>query len=109
MEKKSKTVLKDPQPHHKLVDHVKAAKAAPDPNNNPAKNVVILGDDGLFHLISNDEWLKAPVVDPKTDPGYPTLETLSKDGTYLAYLPTATPIGTVCTLVNLQSILKNNT
>ncbi len=72
----------------------------------PNGNIIVLGDDGLFHVVSRDTWTAAPVVSPD-DPSYPTLVVLANNGVYLANLPDGIGggIGEICTLVNVQSII----
>jgi hypothetical protein len=84
------------------------AHVAADPGGTPKENVIILGDDGKFYLVTKAVWSAQPTI-PTTDPGYGALVTLEKNGVYLSYLPSAGGggVGSVCTLVNLQSILKN--
>jgi hypothetical protein len=84
------------------------AVKTPNAGTDPTESVVVFGDDGQFHLLTKDTWSAAPVIG-SDDAGYATLKTLVSEGTYLAYLPSGAGIGTVCTLVNLQTIIKNNT
>lgn len=72
----------------------------------PNGNIIVLGDDGLFHVVSRATWTAAPVVS-QTDASYPTLALLANNGVYLADLPDGIGggIGEVCTLVNVQAII----
>jgi hypothetical protein len=83
--------------------------ANPVKSTNPAQpngNIIVLGDDGLFHVVSRATWTAAPVVST-TDASYPTLALLANNGVYLADLPDGIGggIGEVCTLVNVQAII----
>lgn len=71
-------------------------------------NVLLLGDDNKFHMVSRDMWTAAPVI-PDDDPSLPTLNELAACGVYLAELPESIGggIGQFCTLVNLGYILQN--
>jgi hypothetical protein len=85
------------------------APGNPVKSANPAQpngNIIVLGDDGLFHVVSRATWTAAPVVSP-TDASYPTLALLANNGVYLADLPDGIGggIGEVCTLVNVQAII----
>jgi hypothetical protein len=71
-------------------------------------NVLVLGDDGQFHIVSREMWKSAPSV-PADDPSLPTLNQLANCGVYLAELPDSTGggIGEFCTFVNLAYIIQN--
>jgi hypothetical protein len=81
-------------------------KSAGTHGSQPNGNILVLGDDGLFHVIDRALWQSAPVVDT-SDSSYPTLELLASNGVYLADLPDGFGgnIGEICTLINLQAII----
>jgi hypothetical protein len=86
----------------------KVRGTAADVGDDPKKNVIILDDDGQFYLIKRSDWEKPENVIPSTDPSFGTLEMMSKEGTFLAGLPDDSNggVGSWCTLVNVQSVLK---
>jgi hypothetical protein len=88
----------------------KIAPANPSPRataSQPNGNVLVLGDDGLFHVVDRAMWQAAPVVDTN-DPSYPILTELAENGVFLADLPDGigAGIGEFCTFVNVQAIIK---
>ncbi|MGB8294795.1 MAG: hypothetical protein WCG85_05155 [Polyangia bacterium] len=82
------------------------------PNNqddsDPKYTVVIIGDDGCFYKLTKEDWKKYPAkgLDGQSQG---VVNQLKEFGSYLAYIPTeiAVGIGWWCTVVNLQSIVRN--
>jgi len=77
-------------------------------NTDTKHNIIVYSDDGNYYLITSGDWGQ-PI--PGNDPSLAILDPLTRGGAYLAYVktgPLGGGIGTVCTLVNLQSILNNN-
>jgi hypothetical protein len=75
--------------------------------DDPTQTLVIIGDDGKVYKLLGSEWKKHPVVSSEQ---IGVIEQLKEFGTYLAYLPPdiAVGLGTLCMVVNLEAILKNN-
>ena len=76
-------------------------------NHDPNYTVIIVGDDGESYKITKDVWqkdeYKLTVVENSV------VSQLTKWGSYLAFIPPKLAIGfgSICTVVNLDSILKN--
>ncbi len=72
---------------------------------DPRTNIIVIGDDGEPYMITKDQWKKLP-----SEGGQGVINQLKEFGVYLAYIPPdiAVGFGEICTVVNLQSILKNN-
>jgi hypothetical protein len=73
--------------------------------------VVIIGDDGNYYKLLRKEWHQEKYkVTPSNMAQAGVINQLRQWGTYLAYLPTdvAAGVSNLCTLVNLEAVLKNN-
>lgn len=76
--------------------------------SDPAKTLVIVGDDGQIYKLTREVWAKDEYRVPDLG-SVGVVRQLVEFGTYLAYIPPnlAVGIGAVCTVVNLKAILKN--
>ncbi len=92
----------------------KTRRGGENPDTSPKYTLVIIGDDGKYYKLQRQDWAKDEYVvgqqdDPSGGPSIGVIDQLKEYGTYLAYLPgeQAVGIGHLCTVVNLDSILKN--
>ncbi|HEY5959322.1 MAG TPA: hypothetical protein VIV60_22345 [Polyangiaceae bacterium] len=79
---------------------------APTEKNQP---IIIIGDDNKYYKLDRNVWQNPSYI--VADPAEVTIiERLKQFGTYLAYVrdDIAVGAGVYCTVVNLQSILRNN-
>ena len=76
-------------------------------DEDPKYTLIVVGDDGNFYKLTKKQWKAA--VTPLTDAEKGIISQLTKWGAYLTYIPTslAVGIGSVCTVVNMHAILKN--
>ncbi len=87
-------------------EKVKAEKTGVE---DPHYTVILIADDGTPYKLTKEAWMKAGTKLPAAGGGI--VDQLREFGVYLSYIPPeiAVGIGEVCTVVNLQAILKNNT
>ena len=76
---------------------------------DPHYTVILIADDGTPYKLTKEAWMKAGTRLPDAA-GSGIVNQLREFGVYLSYIPPeiAVGIGEVCTVVNLQAILKNN-
>jgi hypothetical protein len=76
--------------------------------DDPKRTLIVVGEDGKYYKLTERQWKKGTALTP-SEKG--VVDALTKWGSYLSYIPPAEKvgIGSVCTIVNLRSILKNQT
>jgi hypothetical protein len=76
-------------------------------DDHPRSTIIIAAEDGRYYKLTGDQWLAAATELTAAEKG--VVAELCEWGTYVAYLPTEkyVGIGSVCTVVNLKSIQKN--
>lgn len=74
---------------------------------DPRYTLIVVGDDGRYYKITRDQWMVEENVLNDVEEG--VVAQLTKWGSYLSYIPPklAVGVGSVCTVLNLQSILAN--
>jgi hypothetical protein len=92
----------------------KTKRRGENPDTSPRYTLIIIGDDGKYYKLQRQDWAQDQYVvgqegDPSGGPSIGVIDQLKEYGTYLAYLPPeqAVGIGHICTVVNLESIIKN--
>jgi hypothetical protein len=81
------------------------AKGHEDPNFT----VILVAEDGKFYRLTREKWeVESNLLADAAGQGI--VKQLTEFGAYLSFVPPeiAVGIGEVCTVVNLQAILKNN-
>jgi hypothetical protein len=79
----------------------------PAGGNDPKHTLIIVGDDGEYYKLEKSQWMSAATKLNAAEKG--VVSQLTKWGAYLTYIPTDqwVAIGSICTVVNLAAILKN--
>ncbi|HLV64658.1 MAG TPA: hypothetical protein VKY73_02555 [Polyangiaceae bacterium] len=76
-------------------------------DDDPDYTLIIVGDDDKYYKLTYGQWKNAATELTPAEKG--VVEQLAHWGSYLSFIPSNEflPIGSVCTVVNLKSILKN--
>ena len=82
-------------------------KPTPD-LDHPRNTIIIAAEDGKYYKLTGSQWQEHGT--PITPAEQGVVDQLIEWGSYLAFIPTDkyVGIGSVCTIVNLKSILQNN-
>jgi hypothetical protein len=73
---------------------------------NPDYALIVVGDDGRFYKLTQDQWQKEDYVIKDSAPGYVRIQQMAENGTYVANVTNpGIGIGSVCILVNAPAIV----
>ncbi|MFO7178084.1 MAG: hypothetical protein DIU78_005210 [Pseudomonadota bacterium] len=85
-----------------------------DGKADPNYTLVVIADDGKVYKLTREVWENKDYLmksdGPEAAAGLGIINQLKEFGSYLTFIPPdlAVGIGQICTVVNLQAILKNN-